>query len=213
MNKNFCILLDKNNNWLEPYVTQFLNKINLDIKKHLIYDLKNLNKFEICFVLGYMKILGEDVIKDSCKYYVIHESSLPKGKGFAPLTWQVLEGKKKIEACLIELSDPVDSGRIALKRTITLTGLELYEDLRAKQAATTFDLISCFLQDPLSINYKSQSGVSTFYKKRNTKDSKLDINKSIQDQFNLLRVCNNDEWPAYFEVDNQKYILKIYKSD
>jgi len=160
-----------------------------------------------------MKILGEDVLKESCNYFVVHESSLPLGKGFAPLIWQVLEGKKEVEVCLIELSNPVDSGRIALKKKIFLTGYELYNDLRVKQAEITFDLINSFLKEFPYINHKSQSGASTFYKKRGYKGSKLDINKTIHEQFNLLRVCNNDEWPAHFEIDNQKYILKIYKSD
>ena len=45
---------------------------------------------------------------------------------------------------------------------------------------------------------RAQVGKSEFYSKRTPKDSELDINKSIKDQFNLLRICNNEQFPAFF---------------
>ena len=213
MKNKFCILLDERNDWLRPYAIKFLNKKNINPSKHIFYDPKDTREFEKCFILGYTKILNKDEISDSCKYFIVHESSLPKGKGFAPLFWQIIEGKNKIDICLIELDFPVDYGRIALKKEIVLSGYELYDELRQKQAESTFDLINSFLLNPSEINFKKQVGESTKYKKRNKNDSKLDIDKSIIDNFNLLRTCNNEEWPAYFEINNQKYIIKIYKGD
>ena len=64
------------------------------------------------------------------------------------------------------------------------------------------------------VNYKTlskQKGSSTYYKKRDANDSKLDINKSIKEQFNLLRIVNNREYPAFFEIDGHKFLLKIEK--
>ena len=57
----------------------------------------------------------------------------------------------------------------------------------------------------------SQSGCPTFYGRRTPKDSQLDVNKTIAEQFNLLRVCDNLRYPAYFEYMGNKYILKIFK--
>ncbi len=54
-----------------------------------------------------------------------------------------------------------------------------------------------------------QNKEESFYPKRTPKDSELDINKTIKEQFNLLRIVNNDEYPAYFEIDGHRYILKI----
>jgi len=55
----------------------------------------------------------------------------------------------------------------------------------------------------------TQSGVESFYPKRTPKDSNLDINKTIKEQFNLLRIVNNEEFPAFFEIDGHRYALKI----
>ena len=51
----------------------------------------------------------------------------------------------------------------------------------------------------------------TFYRKRTPSDSCLDINKSINEQFNLLRVVDNERYPAFFKKNNIKYVVKIYK--
>ena len=56
---------------------------------------------------------------------------------------------------------------------------------------------------------ESQRGEETFYKKRTPKDSELDINKTIKEQFNLLRIVDNEKYPAFFKFKNKIYTLKI----
>ena len=64
-------------------------------------------------------------------------------------------------------------------------------------------------------NYKKyktpikQSGVESFYLKRSKEDSELDVDKTISEQYNLLRTVNNNEYPAFFELDSFCYIIKI----
>ena len=41
--------------------------------------------------------------------------------------------------------------------------------------------------------------------------SELDINKSIKSQFNMLRVVDNERYPAFFSHKKKKYIIKIYE--
>ena len=209
---NFCFLLDKRNNWLQPYALKYLNDINLNAKKHIIYDPIDAEKYEICFVLAYTTILNNNDLFKSCKYFIVHESSLPKGKGFAPLMWQIIEGKNEIDFCLLELAESVDAGRIVLNDKLLLNGNELYAEIREKQAKKTFKLINEFIKLYPNINFIKQAGKESFYKRRSPKDSELNINKNLKEQFNLLRTCNNNSWPAYFEINGQKYFLKISKS-
>ena len=56
-----------------------------------------------------------------------------------------------------------------------------------------------------------QEGEETFYNRRNSKDAELDINKTIKEQFNLLRISDNERYPAFFKIEGKKYSLKIYK--
>jgi methionyl-tRNA formyltransferase len=48
--------------------------------------------------------------------------------------------------------------------------------------------------------------------KRTLEDSRLDPMKSIAEQFNLLRVVDNSRYPAFFDLDGFRYIVKIEKA-
>ncbi|EOI4477321.1 hypothetical protein ACMT2A_000771 [Campylobacter jejuni] len=67
-----------------------------------------------------------------------------------------------------------------------------------------------FLELYPDIQAKKQVGKESFYPKRSPKDSELDINKSLNEQFNLLRIASNEDFPAFFYKDGKKFILKIY---
>lgn len=208
---NFCILLDKKNLWIKPYVDDFLRLIQK--KKNIIYDPLDANGFEFCFVLSFTRKIQKNQLAKNCSYFVIHASNLPEGKGFAPIQWQILEGKNKIVICLIELAEKIDSGRILLKEFILLEGHELYDEIRDLQAKFSIKLIKKFIKSFPNISPEEQKGNETIYKKRTKEDSKLNLKKNIEDQFNLLRITNNNEWPAYFVKNGKKYIIKIYKEE
>jgi methionyl-tRNA formyltransferase len=144
---------------------------------------------------------------------VIHESDLPRGKGWSPLTWQVLEGKESIPITLFEASEKVDAGQIYLQENIKLDGCELVDDLRRKQGEATISVALKFVDNYATVTGKPQKGEETFYKRRGPSDSRLDLDKTIREQFNLLRVCDNERYPAYFEYGGKKYILKIFREE
>ena len=58
----------------------------------------------------------------------------------------------------------------------------------------------------------AQLGESTYYKRRKPVDSELDISRPIRDQLNLLRVVDNERYPAFFYAHGQKYKLTIEKT-
>lgn len=208
----FSILLDKRNPWLEPFVNNFLKQYK-SISINLTFSLSEAVKSDVCFILGYTRIIDLKNIPQKTRLYVIHESSLPKGKGFSPLIWQVLEGKNKITVCLIEMRDDVDSGPIIFKDTISLNGSELYEEIREKQAYSTLYLVKEFIKSKNLPKPQAQKGKDSFYRRRSKEDSELDINKTIKEQFNKLRVGNNNDWPSFFYFKGHKYILKIDKDE
>lgn len=51
-------------------------------------------------------------------------------------------------------------------------------------------------------------GEESFYSRRMLKDSELDVNKSIREQFNLLRVADNNKYSAFFSYKWKKIYHK-----
>ena len=59
-----------------------------------------------------------------------------------------------------------------------------------------------------------QSGPPGVYlRKRTPKDSRLDPDKTIAEQFELLRVVDSQRFPAFFEYRGKRYLIKIEKDE
>ena len=201
-------ILTSPNQWFIPYAKELNNEI---INSVLFFNHENMvDKFNIIFILSYHKLIPRKYLKQNEHNIVIHASALPHGKGWAPMFWQVLEGKNKIPFTMFEASDGIDDGDIYLQEELILNGYELNSELRDKQAKHIIKMCLEFLNNYEKYKIpKRQIGEESIYSKRNKKDSVLDINKSIKEQFNLLRIVDNESYPAFFEIDGHKYILKI----
>lgn len=175
------------------------------------HDPSKLPKSQVCFYFGYSRIVGNKIRSRHDINLVVHESDLPSGRGWSPLTWQVLQGAQKIMVTLFEAVDAVDSGVIYGQTIIELQGHELISDLRRHQAAATFKLCTEFILDYPAVLKKKreQRGTPSYFQKRTPEDSQIDVNRSLADQFNLLRVCDNQRYPAWFDYAGARYAINI----
>jgi len=199
--------------WFVKYAQTLVTAIGNDTK--LLFDHKELSEsFDILFILSYHKIIPESYLKKNRHNIVVHASDLPKGKGWAPMFWQILEGKNEIPFTMFEASTGIDNGDIYLKKVLHLNGYELNNELRKKQANFIIEMCLDFIKNYDNLKIPTpQKGVESFYPKRTPKNSQLNLDKTIREQFNLLRIVDNEEYPAFFEIDGHKYYLKIEKDD
>tara|TARA_B100000029_G_C17600420_1_gene965576 strand:+ start:4187 stop:4849 length:663 start_codon:yes stop_codon:yes gene_type:complete len=212
MKKKIAFLFDKKNTWIKKYINH--NSFSFSKKKYAFNFFTNKNKvkkFDVVFVLGYTQKLNNKFLKNNILALLVHESNLPYGRGSAPMQWQILKNKKKIYICLIIVDKKLDCGDIILRDQMVFKGDELNDEIRDKQAKYTLKIINNFLKKYPKFVRKRQKGLPSYFRKRNKLDSKLDINKTLKKQFNLLRVCDNENYPAYFVYKSNKYKLKIYK--
>ena len=113
---------------------------------------------------------------------------------------------------LIKAVSKVDAGPIYLQNSFKLSGTELSDEIRKIQGKQILNIIKKFLTKYPNIKSKKQIGSGNFNKRRYPKDSELNINKTIKQQFNHLRINDNELYPSFFYYKKQKYILKIFKS-
>lgn len=207
------ILTDKTS-WMNKYnviLAQKLQALGHDVK--IIQSKNELEQGDIAFFLSCFEIIENDKLKFHKYNLVVHESKLPQGKGWSPMSWQILEGENNIPITLFEASEKVDAGDIYIEDEIVLNGSELIADWQELQGQKTIEMCIDFVNSYPNINAKVQEGKESFYKRRTPKDSELDINKSIKEQFNLLRIVDNEKYPAFFEINGCKYKLKVEKYD
>jgi methionyl-tRNA formyltransferase len=205
-------ILSDSESWINPTIEVLSSDLNeMGHKVYRRHDLKDLYPGNFCFCLSFSRILNKEIRKLFKHTLVVHASDLPSGKGWSPLTWQILEGKNTIPVSLFEADDYVDSGSIYAQCQIHFEGHELLDELRLQLGNATYELCRWFVSEyPESTHKaKTQVGEGSFYPRRLPEDSRLDVNKTIADQFNHLRVVDNDRYPAFFELNGRKYILKI----
>ena len=193
-----------------------LKKENFKNKKYIYKISKNQNLVknqDIVIAISYTKILSNYFLNKNKLTLIAHASNLPKFRGSAPVQYQILENRKKLYVSLIRAEEKLDTGNIYLKDFFMLNGHELSDEIRRLQAKTTFRLIKSFLAKYPKLKSLPQRGKPSFGKRRNSKDSELNINQSIKSQFNLLRICDNELYPAFFYINKKKYFLKIYRAE
>jgi len=154
-------------------------------------------------------------IREMFRYsLVLHASDLPYGRGWSPHVWDVISGKDELTVSLLNAEGMVDTGDIWRQKHIALNGLELYDEINTLVFEAEIDLISwaclnVFITTPIP----QRSAEASYHRKRKPVDSKIDVNKSIVEQFNLLRTCDPNRYPAFFELNNRKFKLVLERYD
>ena len=204
-------LLDKSNLWFEKQLKKYNFRLN---NKYIFKISKNPNNIKnqnIVFPLSYTRILPESFLQKNELVLIAHPSKLPKDKGFAPLQYQILRNKNKVYMSLIKAAKEVDAGPIYFQNSFVLNGTELFDEIRNIQGIQFLNIIKKFLIKYPNVKSKKQTGKGNFNKRRYPKDSQLDINKTIKQQFNHLRINDNELYPSFFYYKGQKYIIKVFK--
>jgi len=171
---------------------------------------------DICLASGVHYIIKPHLLRITrLGIWGFHETRLPEGRGSAPLQWTVLNGRKELTVSFFELIEKFDSGRLLGQLSSIITTCDLLEDLRKKATALSIRLLEekllAFLEGRLQPI--SQEGNASRYRKRDPSDSCLDLDSTLRELWDIIRVCDNEAYPAWLEMEGQKFILKRYREE
>lgn len=206
------ILIDNDKSWFMPYgqcLKERLQKEGFSVS--LVNEQTEVPVSDICFLLSCTRIVKSDFLMRNRHNIVVHASNLPKGKGFTPAKWQILEGSNRITLTLFEAVEAIDAGPYYIKKDIVFSGYELMDEIHEKLAETINTMCVEYIKNIEKYRPINQVGEETFFKRFTEEDDKLDIDKSIRQQFNHFRIADNENHPLWFEIDGHKYNLKIEK--
>ena len=207
------ILTDNPKSWIMPYVERLKEELSQEHDVEHVYKITEISHGDILFLLSCESIVPEKYLTFHRNNIVAHPSKLPQGKGHSPLAWQIPEGQNSIPVSLFEATKDVDAGDVYQVEYIELKGHELNDEIKHLQGSTTMDIVKRYVAEYKTMKGIPQSGQASFYKKRSFEASELSVDKTIEEQFNLLRVVDNERYPAFFRMHGQRYIIKIYKEN
>lgn len=178
----------------------------------LCFDKKELKGGTLLFLVSCSQMVGDRERELFEHVLVLHASNLPKRRGWSPHIWALIDGENDVTLCVLEASDPVDTGDIWMRFIIRFEGHELLNEINEKLFETEIFLMNEVVKLYHQIRPTPQIGDPGLYmRKRSSSDSELDISKSIIEQFNLLRTVDNERYPAYFDYRGHRYKIKIEK--
>lgn len=168
---------------------------------------------DILFLISCTDIIEEDIRNQYSHVLVLHASDLPEGRGWSPHIWDIINGAEEICVSLLEAKDPVDSGDIWHQMRCPVPKTALYDEINQILFQAEEQLLDYACQHYKTICPKSQQdlGEPSYYPRRSPEDSRIQTDKSIEEQFDLIRVCDSNRFPAFFELNGQKYKITLEK--
>lgn len=179
----------------------------------LVHCKKDLTGGDVLFLVSCMEIINAKDREAYSACLVLHASDLPRGRGWSPHIWQLIEGANEITVSLLEAQDKVDSGEIWAKAKFSVPDDALWDEINKLLFDTEIELINLAIERFKEIKPYPQNKETppTYYPRRTPLDSQIDPAKSISSQFNNIRVCDPNRFPAFFELHGKKYKLILEK--
>lgn len=190
-----------------------LNKAKNQIK--IVHSKKDLQGGDLLIMISCSEIITSRERSLYAKSLVLHASDLPRGRGWSPHIWEIMNGAQKLTVSLIEAEDLVDSGSIWHQIQIEIPKDALWDEINHRLFEAELLLIDFAVRDFSTIAPKKQNSdiPPTYYKRRGPNDSEINPELSISSQFNKIRVCDPKRFPAYFFLHGSKYIISLKKSE
>ena len=199
---------------VNSYLNRWMSSVSEDFSVELVRKKQDCTSGDILFLVSCSEIISKEEREKYDNCLVLHASALPEGRGWSPHVWQLIEGAAGITLSLIEADDHVDSGCIWKQIYLPVPSDALWNEINDLLFRAEIELINFAIENfdkvkPIEQPLESAS----YFRKRTPQDSKIDPTKTIAEQFDLIRVCDPDRFPAYFEHRGCRYLMKLEKQD
>jgi methionyl-tRNA formyltransferase len=165
---------------------------------------------DFLFALSYPKVIPKETRGLYGYCFVLHGSSLPDGRGWSPIAWQIVEGQTLFAMSLIHMSEPIDSGKIVDQKEFEVKKNLLFDEISQLIGHAQADLIeACLRMTTEQLMGAKQVGTPSYFGRRSPSDSEIDPHRPLSEQWDILRIADPSRYPAFFSFLGHKYLLKV----
>ena len=172
---------------------------------------------ELLFLISCAELVGRAARARYDHVLVAHASDVPHGRGWSPHVWRILEGAERIVVSLLEAEDAVDAGPVWDREEIEIPRNAVAREIDALLFAAELRLMDRALAAVAAGRAapvpQDETIEASYYPRRTPEDSRLDPARTIAEQFDLLRVCDPERYPAFFDHRGRRYRLKLEVDD
>lgn len=208
---NISILCTDRNHPIFPMLQDWISDLSPAYSAGIYENSNDLKGGDILFLISCSEIIGEKVKSLFRSCLVLHASDLPKGRGWSPYIWDILGGANELTICAIEATDPVDSGDVWKKIKISVPRNLIWSEINQLIFDAELQLMAYIIKNYNLVIPTPQTleGGISYCRKRTREDSEIDPKDSIENQFDLLRICDPNRFPAFVKIRGRKYKLLV----
>ena len=189
-------------NFLLYNVENITNNENLQL-------LKNSN-LDILFIIGWHRIVPQEVL-DTAKIRIgIHSSLLPKDRGSSPINWKIIKGEKIGGVTLFHLTTGVDAGEIIDQEEYEIEFNDDVRDVYFKATSSSINLLeknwNQFHTKKIH-SFPQNENEITLNDRRKPEDGKIDWSKNSTECYNWIRSLTFPYPGAFTFWNNQKIFV------
>lgn len=166
----------------------------------------------LIIVMGWRTLIPKEVINIApLGAIALHESLLPKYRGFAPVNWAIINGENKTGVTLFFLSEGIDNGEIIAQKTIRISHQDTAWNVYEKTSSASIELLRKFL--PLlkkgkAPRKKQVEEQASYTCARIPDDGLIDWTDSTNNIYNLIRGLSYPYPGAFTYLNGDKLIIE-----
>lgn len=207
------ILCSNEKHPVNRFLKQWISKNQKSHEVSLLRKRSELRGGDLLFLVSCHEIIRKSERQLFGKTLVIHASDLPQGRGWSPHIWTIAEGGSDITLSLLEANDATDSGDIWKKLAIKIPKHALWDEINQYVFRAELELMDFAVANFETVQPEAQnpSIKPSYFDKREPGHSEIEPNKSIAEQFDLIRVCDPNRFPAFFKLHGHTYAIHLEK--
>lgn len=168
-------------------------------------------KPDIAFAIGWRYLINQEAYSiPPLGTLIIHDSLLPKYRGFAPMNWAIINGEKETGVTLFHIADGVDCGPIVdqlsteihrhdTAKTVDERLITLYENIIVKN-------LPAFASGKVKSIAQNEKK-ATYTCKRTPEDGEINWHNSAEQIYNLIRGLTHPFPGAYTTIRSNKILI------
>ncbi len=145
---------------------------------------------DVVFCLGWRTLIPMELLQDAPLGGVaVHDSLLPRLRGFAPTNWGMILGHNQLGATLFQITDSVDAGDVYFQEALTPDAGESYESIQEKIAHLSVRLFDQYLdaaRNGRPVGRPQDQAAATYACTRSPQDGEIDWRWSCEEIERLI---------------------------
>lgn len=165
--------------------------------------------------IGFPYLLSRELLSAFPGALNVHPTRLPTYRGPTTGAHVIMNGESVAGSTVHLIDEGMDTGAIVVQSDVPLSMFDTVTSMQRKVYASEPALLAEALArvrcDDFEPTLQDELMASVYPRRRRPADSAIDADQSLRSLYNVIRGCDPDAYPAFFEVDGQQVCIRLWR--